>query len=94
MCRGWEAINQNLTTVMEDLRQLTPDEEPMGQPAEKAKWQRIVHDVLDLHAPLHSCESVLVIPQSVGAGALFIDETMWCLGILDLRPPSDWNPRG
>ncbi len=81
-----EGFIHHFIPVGKDLLQFFPDKE-MAHPSQNAERNGIVNQVGHLHPALNGFEEVFVVPEFIGAKALFVDEEFILLYLGDLRDP-------
>lgn len=73
---------------------LVTDKQCVRRASQPTQRRGGVQDVRHLHATVDGTEVMLVIPHPIETGALFVEEAVGCIHVLDLRPPGDRDARG
>jgi len=83
----------HLTPIEKDILQPSPHEKGIGEIAQGAERNHIMHQVRHLDAAFYLPEMMLMMPKRVGAASLLVDEIMSLFHLRDLREPTRTKPR-
>lgn len=78
---------------IEDGAELAFDPEGVGEVADRAERKCVGYVVMHEHAVVFGFEAVFVIPEAIGADALFIDKAHARFDVADFRQPVDPDQR-
>ena len=85
-------VRETLLSVIENPLQLRTDNETIEEHAERAEGGHVSDQIAHFRSALReSAKPMFMVPDSVGADPLFIDETMRRIHLNDLRQPSKRN---
>lgn len=84
-----EEIFQFVSPEIEYGCQLSVDKKAVQQVAEKSHWHNIMHQILHFNAAFNLLENMSVVPEPIGAAALFIHKSVWGVHMTDLGYPGD-----